>query len=146
MYISSFTLYITYENYLKKMLPGILCFYSLFKNNGQHSVRNCNIMSWSGISLCQLLQSQELQVALTSSLLCSFGTQPYLISISETAEFLVLCRFTSATDLIAALAWTNYVHLEGDNSTAFLSLFTHSGKPSLILHTLKLKFCSSHLL
>ena len=44
----------------------------------------------------------------------------------------------SATDLIAALAWTNYVHLEGDNSTALLSPFTHSGKPSLILHTFKL--------
>lgn len=95
-------------------------------------------MFWSGINLCYLLQSQKLLVVLISSLLCSFGTHPYLIPASETAEFLVLCQFISATDLIAALAWTNYVHLEGDNSVVLLSLFTTSSKPSLVLHTFKL--------
>lgn len=132
------------------MLPEIISFYLSLKRNHKYSIRNCNIMSWSGIHLCYLLQSQKLLVVLTSSLLCSFGTHPYLITVSETAEFLVLCQFTSATDLIAALAWTNYVHLEGDNCIVLLSLFTTSGKPSLILHTFKLWnfavpiFCSIH--
>lgn len=115
-----------------------LCFDLLFNINSQQSVKNCNIVSQSGIHLYYFLQRQGLLVVLPSSMLFSFGMHPYLISVSETAEFLILCQFTSATDLIAALAWTSCTSLEGDNSTAFLSLFTHSTKLSLNLNAFKL--------